>query len=71
MKLSYKRKGRRFARCRECGREWNIGISDKVPKFGYICPECKKATLGRQSLSGKQKQTIFNLTQDKERVKNG
>jgi len=38
---------------------------------GVACTQYKNAALGRQSLSGKQKYTIFNLTQDKECVKNG
>jgi predicted RNA-binding Zn-ribbon protein involved in translation (DUF1610 family) len=40
MKLDYIKNGKRFIRCRKCGQEWNIGKRDKVPKFGYICPEC-------------------------------
>lgn len=36
----YIMRDKRFIRCRECGLEWNIGKWDKVPKFGYICPEC-------------------------------
>lgn len=27
-----------YARCRICAKTWNISISQKIPKQGYICP---------------------------------
>ena len=32
-----------YARCRICAKTWNISISQKIPKQGYICPWCENS----------------------------
>lgn len=28
------------ARCRTCGKHWNVSIKANIPKTGYMCPRC-------------------------------
>ena len=30
----------RYEICKDCGREWNISIEQKIPLGGYLCPHC-------------------------------
>ena len=32
----------RFETCRECGLEWNVSITAKIPFNGYLCPKCRE-----------------------------
>ena len=32
-----------YARCQICAKAWNISISQKIPKQGYICPWCENS----------------------------
>lgn len=40
-RLSYFRRGRRYAICRVCSKEWNIAIGQIVDTDGYVCPKCE------------------------------
>lgn len=40
-RLSYFRRGRRYATCRVCSKEWNIAIGQIVDTDGYVCPKCE------------------------------
>lgn len=31
----------RYKTCRECGLEWNVSITAKIPFNGYLCPVCR------------------------------
>lgn len=32
---------KRYAECAVCRHRWNISVSAKIPKSGYICPMCE------------------------------
>lgn len=32
----------RYEKCKKCGSEWNVSINAKIPKKGYVCPNCRK-----------------------------
>lgn len=29
------------AKCIGCKRMWNVSVLQKIPKLGYICPQCE------------------------------
>ena len=37
-----------YAKCQICAKTWNISISQRIPKQGYICPWCENSI--RQSM---------------------
>lgn len=51
----------RFETCRECGLEWNVSKTAKIPFKGYLCPICRgkqqKEAQTRESSSKKNSGT--------------
>ena len=47
----------RYETCHECGQEWNVSKTAKIPYNGYLCPACrrkqKKEAQPRESSSKK------------------
>ena len=33
---------KRYEECIKCGTSWNVSINAKLPKKGYVCPNCRK-----------------------------
>lgn len=33
--------GRRYIKCTECNRKWNVSAVEPIDKNTYICPQCR------------------------------
>ena len=57
-----------FAKCKECGRTWNISIFQQIPSNGYICPYCRgkakreQRKIRNRMAAGAAKYLILTLT---------
>ena len=48
---------RRYEKCVQCGKRWNVSDKMKVPVDGYVCPHCKP----RRREIGKAARTICGV----------
>lgn len=52
--MKRRKTGHRYEICKDCGREWNIGATQKIPLGGYLCPNCAaKYRFPHQQMTGK------------------
>lgn len=57
-----------FAKCKECGRTWNISVFKQIPSNGYICPYCRgkakreQRNIRNKMAAGAAKYLILTLT---------
>lgn len=61
------------ARCEQCRRMWCISIQRRIPRAGYICPQCagkkKSRYSGCNQNNDKDNLTAISITQQKEKNK--